>query len=101
MHTGILIQAYEPIRSASIEAMGSVEKMIELKEKSEVRVQELINSGVATRNLPSNIIPAYPTFHLLIVTPDKAFAIQQQIGMHNISREVWELTQDVGLVERY
>ena len=96
MHTGILIQAYEPIRSASIEAMGSVEKMIELKEKSEVRVQELINSGVA-----SNIIPAYPTFHLLIVTPDKAFAIQQQIGMHNISREVWELTQDVGLVERY
>ena len=96
MHTGILIQAHEPIRSASIEAMGSVEKMIELKEKSEVRVQELINSGVA-----SNIIPAYPTFHLLIVTPDKAFAIQQQIGMHNISREVWELTQDVGLVERY
>mgnify|MGYP003593749840 FL=1 len=101
MHTGILIQAHEPIRSASIEAMGSVEKMMELKEKSEVRVQELINSGVATRNLPSNIIPAYPTFHLLIVTPDKAFAIQQQIGMHHTSREVWELTQDVGLVERY
>ena len=101
MHTGILIQAHEPIRSASIEAIGNVEKMMELKEKSEVRVQELINSGVATRNLPSNIIPAYPTFHLLIVAPDKAFAIQQRIGMYNISREVWELTQDVGLVEKY
>lgn len=101
MHTGILIQAHEPIRSASIEAIGNVDKMMELKEKSEVRVQELINSGVATLNLPSNIIPAYPTFHLLIVTSDKAFAIQQRIGMRNISREVWELVQDVGLVENY
>ena len=101
MHTGILIQAHEPIRSASIEAIGSVDKVMELKEQAEVRVQELISSGVATRNLPSNIIPAYPTFHLLIVTPDKAFAIQQRIGMHNISRDAWELVQDVGLAEKY
>lgn len=100
----LLVEVFDLKSEASIEAIGSVDEMIKLKENVESdfkdRFGKLMN---IIENAGPNKMPKLylPTFHILIVDRQVAFNLNRRFRLHYYYHEVFELVNNVSLVQNY
>lgn len=101
---GLLIETFEGQEEASIEAVGTIDEMIQLKENIDTDIRDKFGSliNVLEEAIPGNPPKLFlPTFHVLIVDRQIAFNLNKHFRTHQYYRGVWELINDVSLVEKY
>ena len=88
----LLVETFDLKNEASIEAIGSVDEMLELKENIESDLKDSLNKTPKLH---------LPIFHLLIVDRQVAFNLNRRFKTHHYYSEVWELVNNISLVQNY
>lgn len=100
----LLVEAFDIKNEASIEAIGSADEMLELKEKIESEFKERFGElmNIIEKAGPNKMPKLYlPTFHILIVDRQVTFNLNRRFRTHHYYKEVFELVNNVSLVQNY
>lgn len=100
----LLVETFDLKNEASIEAIGSVDEMLELKENIESDLKDRFGKLTEIIEKPTlNKTPKLhlPIFHLLIVDRQVAFNLNRRFKPHHYYSEVWELVNNISLVQNY
>lgn len=106
MQLAILVQVHEKIQSAAITAVGSVDKIIELKDNLEAELNHIMlldtmRAGLLESQAPENTRIIYPTLHVLIADQKHINNVVQQFHQNQMYNEVYHLVQNLALIENY
>lgn len=100
----LLVETFDLKNEASVEAIGSVDEMLELKENIESdlkdrfgKLTEIIEKASLNKTPKLHL----PIFHLLIVDRQVAFNLNRRFKTHHYYSEVWELVNNISLVQNY
>ena len=106
MQLALLVQAHNQIQSAVITAIGPVDNIIELKNDLEIKLNKMmqfdtLQLGVQETQTPENTHIVYPTIHVLIADQQKINNVAQQFHPNQMYNEVYQLVQNLALIENY
>ena len=101
MQLALLVQVHDMLQSASITTIGPVHQIIELKSNSEIELDNIIQSGVLETQAPKNTHVVYPKLHVLIADQQKINNVAQQFHPNQMYNEVYNLVQNLTLIENY
>ena len=114
MQLALLIQSIDHLETASVEAVGTIDDMFELKEGIDdmFELKEGLEENLLSPKLKemiireneevtdeSNII--FPEIHLLIVDREVAFELNKNFRLHKEYHGVWELVKNPSLIQNY
>lgn len=100
----LLVEAFDLKNEASIEAIGSVDEMLELKENVESEFKERFGAlmNIIEKAGPNKMPKLHlPVFHVLIVDRQVTFNLNRRFRLHHYYKEVFELVNNVSLVQNY
>lgn len=106
MQLALLVQAHDQIQSAVITAIGPVNNIIELKNNLEIKLNNMMRfdtmrTGLLETQAPENTRIIYPTVHVLIADQQKINNVAQQFHPNQMYNEVYNLVQNLALIENY
>lgn len=101
MQLALLVQVHDMIQSAEITAIGPVHQIIELKSNSEIELDNIIQSGVLETQAPQNTHVVYPKLHVLIADQQQINKVVQQFHPNEMYHEVYQLVQNLALIQNY
>ena len=106
MQLALLVQAHDQIQSAVITAIGPVNNIIELKNNLEIKLNNMMRfdtmrTGLLETQTPENTRIIYPTVHVLIADQQKINNAAQQFHPNQMYNEVYNLVQNLALIENY
>ena len=101
MQLALLVQAHDMLQSAAITAIGPVHQIIELKSNSEIELDNIIQSGMLETQAPENTHVVYPKLHVLIADQQKINNVAQQFHPNQMYNKVYNLVQNLALIENY
>ena len=101
MQLALLVQVHDMLQSAAITAIGSVHQIIELKSNSEIELNDIIQSGVLETQEPENTHVVYPKLHVLIADQQQINKVVQQFHPNEMYHEVYQLVQNLALIQNY
>ena len=106
MQLALLVQAHNQIQSAVITAIGPVDNIIELKNNLEIKLNNMMQfdtmrTGLLETQAPEKTRIVYPTVHVLIADQQKINNVAQQFHQNQMYNEVYNLVQNLALIENY
>ena len=106
MQLALLVKAHDQIQSAVITAIGPVDHIIELKNNLEIELNNMMRfdtmrTGLLKTQAPENTRIVYPTVHVLIADQQKINNVAQQFHPNQMYNEVYNLVQNLTLIENY
>ncbi len=101
MQLALLVQAHDMLQSAAITAIGPVHQIIELKSNSEIELDNIIQSGMLETQAPENTHVVYPKLHVLIADQQQINKVVQQFHPNEMYHKVYDLVQNLALIENY
>ena len=107
MQLALLIQVHDKIQSAAITAVGSVNNIIKLKSDLETELNnimrfETMRTGVLDElQAPENTHVVYPKLHVLIADQQQINKVVQQFHPNEMYHEVYQLVQNLALIQNY
>lgn len=106
MQLALLVQAYNQIQSAVITAIGPVDHIIELKNNLEIELNNMMRfdtmrTGLLETQAPKNTRIVYPTVHVLIADQQQINKVVQQFHPNEMYHEVYQLVQNLALIQNY
>lgn len=100
----LLVETFDLKTEASIEAIGPVDEMLDLKENIESDLKDRFGklTEIIEKASPNKTPKLHlPIFHVLIVDRQVAFNLNRRFKTRHYYREVWELVNNVSLVQNY
>lgn len=106
MQLTLLVQAHDMLQSAAITAIGPVDNIIELKNNLEIKLNNMMQfdtmrTGLLETQVPEKTRNVYPTVHVLIANQQKINNVAQQFHPNQMYNEVYNLVQNLALIENY
>lgn len=106
MQLALLVQVNDQIQSAVITAIGPVDNIIELKNNLESKLNNMMRFdtmriGLLETQAPEKTRIVYPTVHVLIADQQKINNVAQQFHPNEMYHEVYQLVQNLALIENY
>ena len=106
MQLALLVQAHDQIQSAVITAVGPIDHIIELKNNLEIKLNNMMQfdtmrTGLLETQAPENTRNVYPTVHVLIADQQKINNVAQQFHPNEMYHEVYQLVQNLALIQNY
>ena len=106
MQLALLVQAHDTIQYATISAVGHIDFITKLKTNVEFEIRQLelfntMRTGLLETQAPENTRIVYPTVHVLIADQQKINNIVQRFHKNQPYTEVYDLIQNLALIDNY
>ena len=106
MQLALLVQVHDMLQYATISAVGHVDFITKLKTNVEFEIRQLerfntVRTGLLETPAPENAHIIYPTVHVIIADQHKINNVVQRFQQNQPYTEVYDLVQNLVLIENY